>query len=126
MHRRSRAAFTLRHAALGVSLGLLMLTRASTVGAQGAQSAAPAAHWQLGRDLLRELIETNTTQSSGSTTVAAERMAARFRAAGFPAADVQVLGAGPKSGNLLVRYRGSGARKPVLLLAHLDVVEAKR
>ena len=131
MHRRSRAAFTLRHAAFGVSLGLLMLTRATTVGAQGARSAAPAAYRQLGRDLLRELIETNTTQSSGSTTAAAERMAARFRAAGFPAGDVQVIGAGERSKNLVVRYRAPAgrtgrARKPVLLLAHLDVVEARR
>src|SRR6266487_4410357 len=85
---------------------------------------------QLGRDLLRELVETNTTYSAGSTTKAAELLAARFRAAGFPAADVQIVG--PDSGtdakdkNLIVRYRGSGKRRPILLIGHLDVVEARR
>ena len=84
----------------------------------------------LGRSVLRELIETNTTYSAGSTTKAAQLLAARFRAAGFPAADVQVVG--PTSGrdakdaNLVVRYRGSGQRRPVLLIGHLDVVEARR
>ena len=59
-------------------------------------------------------------------TKAAEAVAARLKAAGFPAADVQVLGPDPRKGNLVARYRGTGARKPLLLLAHLDVVEAKR
>jgi acetylornithine deacetylase/succinyl-diaminopimelate desuccinylase-like protein len=96
------------------------------VAAQGTLSP----YQSLGRDLLRELIETNTTYSSGGTTKAAERMAARFRAAGFPAADVQIVG--PDTGrdakdkNLIVRYRGRGARKPILLIGHLDVVEARR
>ena len=84
----------------------------------------------LGRDLLRELVETNTTHSAGSTTKAAEAIAARFRAAGFPAADVQIVGpeSGPdaKDRNVVVRYRGRGARRPVLLIGHLDVVEARR
>ena len=53
-------------------------------------------------------------------------MAARLRAAGFPAADVQVLAPAPRKGNLVARFRGTGARKPLLLLAHLDVVEARR
>jgi acetylornithine deacetylase/succinyl-diaminopimelate desuccinylase-like protein len=77
----------------------------------------------------RELVEINTVDSVGSTTRAAEAMAARFRAAGFPAADVQVLvpPAKPGKGNLVVRYRGAGgAGKPILLLAHLDVVAANR
>jgi acetylornithine deacetylase/succinyl-diaminopimelate desuccinylase-like protein len=82
---------------------------------------------RLGREILQELIETNTTHSTGSTTIAAERIAARFRSAGFPAADVMVLGSADKKGNLVVRYRSpSRVRKPVLLLAHLDVVEARR
>ena len=82
---------------------------------------------QLARDIYRELIEINTAPS-GSTTVAAEAMAARFRAAGFPAADVFVGGPQPTKGNLVVRYRGraGSSRKPILLLAHLDVVEAKK
>ena len=59
-------------------------------------------------------------------TKAAEAVAARLKAAGFPAADIQILGPDPRKGNLVFRYRGTGARKPLLLLAHLDVVEAKR
>ena len=74
---------------------------------------------QLARDLYRQLIEIDTTLSSGSTTVAAEAMAARFKAAGFPDADMFIGGADPKKGNLVVRYRGRGTagRKPTLLLA---------
>ena len=78
------------------------------------------------RAIFKELIEINTTDSVGSTTLAAEAMAARLKAAGFPANDVHVFGPAPKKGNLVARYRGTGARRPVLLLAHLDVVEAKR
>jgi acetylornithine deacetylase/succinyl-diaminopimelate desuccinylase-like protein len=81
---------------------------------------------QLARDIYKQLVETNTTDSVGSTTVAAEAMAARLRAAGFAAADVQVLGPDPRKGNLVARLRGSGKQKPLLLLAHLDVVEAPR
>ena len=77
-------------------------------------------------EIFRELIEINTTDSVGSTTKAAEAMAARLKAAGFAASDVQVLGPDARKGNLIARYRGTGARRPFLLLAHLDVVEAKR
>ena len=81
---------------------------------------------QLVRDLLRELIEINTTHSVGSTGKAAEAMAARLRAAGFTPADVQVLGPRPERANLIARLRGTGARRPLLLISHLDVVEARR
>src|SRR5215813_5008099 len=81
---------------------------------------------QLGHDIYRELIETDTSHSSGDTTKAAELVAARFRAAGFPAEDVQVIGPDKTNKNLVVRYRGTGARQPVAFIAHLDVVEAKR
>jgi acetylornithine deacetylase/succinyl-diaminopimelate desuccinylase-like protein len=84
------------------------------------------AYQQVGRDIYRELIETDTSHSVGDTTKAAELLAARFRAAGFPDADIKVIGKEEKNKNLVVRYRGSGAHPPVLLLAHLDVVEAKR
>ena len=87
---------------------------------------SPSASDRLARDILEELVEINTTDSVGSTTDAAEAMAARLRAAGFPDADVQVLGPNPRKGNLVARYRGTGARRPILLLAHLDVVEAKK
>src|SRR6185436_21155738 len=53
-------------------------------------------------------------------------MAARFKAAGFADADVRVLGPSAKRGNLVVRYRGTGAKRPMILMAHLDVVEARR
>ena len=78
-------------------------------------------------EIFKQLIEINTTDTpSGNVTTAAEAVAARLKAAGFAAADVQVLGPDPRKGNLVARYRGTGARRPILLLAHLDVVEAKR
>ena len=91
-----------------------------------AQQQSATTFHQLGHAILRELIEVNTTASTGSTTTAAEQLATRFKDAGFAAADVEVVGPGVKNRNLVVRYRGTGAHKPVLLLAHLDVVEAKR
>src|SRR5437870_12463771 len=81
---------------------------------------------QLTYDIYKELIEINTTDSIGNTTTAAEAMAARLTSAGFPESDIQVLGPNPRKGNLVARYRGTGRRKPMLLLAHLDVVEALR
>jgi acetylornithine deacetylase/succinyl-diaminopimelate desuccinylase-like protein len=77
-------------------------------------------------DIYRELVEINTTDSVGDTVRAAQAMAARLRDGGLPAQDVQVLSSGPRKGNLVARLPGSGARRPLLLLAHLDVVEAKR
>jgi len=79
------------------------------------------------REIFKELIEINTTDTpNGNVTKAADAVAARLKAAGFPAADMQVLGPDPRKGNLVARLRGTGAKRPVLLLAHLDVVEAKR
>jgi acetylornithine deacetylase/succinyl-diaminopimelate desuccinylase-like protein len=87
-------------------------------------------HQQLAHDIYKELVEINTTTDAdpGGTTQAAEAMAARLRAAGFSGSDVQVLSAGPRDGLIVARLRGSGAagRKPLLLLAHLDVVAARR
>jgi len=93
--------------------------------AQQRQQTSTTFH-QLGHAILRELIETNTTGSTGNTTIAAQQLATRFHDAGIPDADVEVVGPTAKNRNLVVRYRGSGAHKPILLLAHLDVVEAKR
>jgi len=92
---------------------------------------APAARAEdpavaLGRSVFKELIEINTTDSIGSTTKAAEAMKKRLLDAGFPPADVQVLGPRPRKGNLVARLRGSGKKKPVLWICHLDVVEARR
>jgi len=82
----------------------------------------------LGRDIFKQLIEINTTDSIGSTTVAANAMAQRLLEAGFPAADVTVLGPNDRKGNLVARYRGKRGSKlrPILIIAHLDVVEARR
>jgi acetylornithine deacetylase/succinyl-diaminopimelate desuccinylase-like protein len=96
------------------------------VGAALWGAALDDATRQLSRDIFRELIEIDTTDSAGSTTLAAEAMAKRLKDAGFPAGDVQVLGPNDRQGNLVARLRGTGARKPVLLLGHLDVVEARR
>ncbi len=92
----------------------------------GAQPATLAPHQQLLREIYQELIEINTTNSVGDNTKAAEAMARRLIAAGFPAADVQVLAPAPRKGNIVARMRGTGSRRPLLLLAHLDVVEANR
>jgi acetylornithine deacetylase/succinyl-diaminopimelate desuccinylase-like protein len=81
---------------------------------------------QLARDLFKELIEINTTHATGNTTDAANAMAKRLLAAGFAAADIQVVGPNEHNKNLVVRLHGKGDQKPVLYLAHFDVVEAKR
>ncbi|HZI55392.1 MAG TPA: M20/M25/M40 family metallo-hydrolase [Verrucomicrobiae bacterium] len=82
---------------------------------------------QIAHDIFKELIEINTTDTpAGNVTTAAEAMAARFRAAGFPAEDIHVMGPLPNKKNLVVRLRGRGQARPILFLAHLDVVEALR
>ena len=83
-------------------------------------------HHALGREIFKELIETDTTHSTGDTTKAAEALARRFREAGFPAADIAIVGPNATNKNIVLRYRGTGAGQPILFLAHLDVVEAKR
>ncbi len=96
---------------------LLVTVSAATFSAQTAYEA-------LAKDILKQLVEINTTQS-GSTTRAAEAIAARLKTAGFPSEDLRVLGPVPAKGNLVARLRGrSGGGKPIILLAHLDVVEA--
>jgi acetylornithine deacetylase/succinyl-diaminopimelate desuccinylase-like protein len=91
-----------------------------------AQDAVPESDRKLTLEIYRELVETDTTHSTGDTTIAANKIAARLRAGGVPGPDIAVLGPSPKKGNLVARLRGSGAEKPLVLLAHLDVVEAKR
>jgi acetylornithine deacetylase/succinyl-diaminopimelate desuccinylase-like protein len=81
---------------------------------------------QLARAIFQQLIEINTTDSIGNVTTAAEAMAKRLREAGFEEKDIQIAGPRDKKKNLVVRYHGSGARKPVLFIGHLDVVEARR
>ena len=99
---------------------LLVLLASSIVAAQTGPNDARA------REIYKQLVEINTTDTpAGNVTRAAEAVAARMKAAGFAAADMQILGPDPKKGNLVLRWRGTGARKPLLLLAHLDVVDAK-
>jgi acetylornithine deacetylase/succinyl-diaminopimelate desuccinylase-like protein len=81
---------------------------------------------QLAHDIFKQLIEINTTDSVGDNTAAAEAMAQRLRDAGYPDEDIFVGGPVPKKGNLVARLRGTGKFKPVLLMGHLDVVEARR
>lgn len=81
---------------------------------------------QEARAIFQQLIEINTTESSGNVTVAAEAMAKRLLEAGFPEKDVIVAGPNPRKKNLVARYRGTGKRPPVLFIGHLDVVEARR
>ena len=76
--------------------------------------------------IYKELVETNTSHSAGDNTLAAQRMAKHLKEAGFADGDVQILEPFPKKGNLVARLKGDGSKRPLLLLAHLDVVEALR
>ena len=77
-------------------------------------------------DIYKELIEIDTRTATGDTARAADAMARRLRDAGFPEADIRVFSPAPKKGNLVARLRGTGALRPMLLLAHIDVVPASR
>jgi acetylornithine deacetylase/succinyl-diaminopimelate desuccinylase-like protein len=114
MYRRLFAA-----AAAGAWLGCLALTGVARADTTLASNA-------LAHELFKELIEINTTESVGSVTAASEAMARRLRDAGFPDSDIQVLGPNDRKKNLVVRLHGTGKHKPVLLIGHLDVVEARR
>ncbi len=92
----------------------------------GAGAQAPSSHEALARDIYRELIEIRTVHPDGDITAAARAMARRLLEAGFDPADVQVLEPAPLKGNLVARLRGTGQAKPILLLAHIDVVDAKK
>jgi acetylornithine deacetylase/succinyl-diaminopimelate desuccinylase-like protein len=81
---------------------------------------------QMAHDIFKQLIEINTTDSVGNVTTAAEAMAARLRDAGYTEKDLLIAGPREKKKNLVVRLRGTGQRKPILFIGHLDVVEARR
>ncbi|HKD80532.1 MAG TPA: M20/M25/M40 family metallo-hydrolase [Candidatus Angelobacter sp.] len=98
-----------------------------TVSSAALQQNTLSPDHQLARDIFQQLIEINTTDTpAGNVSTATEAMAARFRTAGFPADDVQVLGPLPNKKNLVVRLHGRGTAKPILFIGHLDVVEALR
>ena len=105
---------------------ILLAALACSFAGGGLRAQSDDATNKLARDIYKQLIEINTTDSVGSTTVAAEAMAQRLRDAGYAADDVQVIGPKARKGNLVARLRGTGAQKPMLLICHLDVVEARR
>ena len=84
------------------------------------------ANHQFAHDVFKQLIEINTTDSAGNVTAAAEAMAQRFRDAGFPESDIYMGGPNDRKHNVVVRLHGSGKHRPILLIGHLDVVEANR
>ncbi|MEQ1495829.1 MAG: M20/M25/M40 family metallo-hydrolase [Novosphingobium sp.] len=107
----------------------MMIGASLIAGAAFAQSNAPRPDQTEFRALYKELVETNTTLSAGSCTLASERMAARLGAAGIPDSQMTLFAVPehPKDGGLVVVYPGtSKTLKPMLLLAHVDVVEARR
>src|ERR1700687_1439708 len=104
-----------------VLLFCAVMSCSSAVSAQGPEQTN-----QLARDIFKQLIEINTTDSVGNVTTAAEAMAKRLRDGGFAASDMQLLGPNERKRNLVVRMRGTGEHKPVLMIGHLDVVEAHR
>ncbi|WP_257547944.1 M20/M25/M40 family metallo-hydrolase [Sphingopyxis sp. DBS4] len=106
-----------------------LLASALLMATPGLAQEAPRPDQLAFRDLYKELVETNTTLSSGSCTLAAERMAARLKAAGFADDQLTLFSTPehPKEGGLVAVYPGTSKRaKPILLIAHIDVVEAKR
>jgi len=119
-------------AVLGVAVSLSLAATAAPPAVPApttsttAQVTAPERDRVRGREILKEMIETDTTSAQGDTTIVAENLAKRFLAAGFAPADVMVLGDNPKKRSLVVRLHGRGERPPVLLFAHLDVVAALR
>jgi acetylornithine deacetylase/succinyl-diaminopimelate desuccinylase-like protein len=109
-----------------IAAAAILLT---VVGGPTAQAAAPAADEAAFRALFKELVEINTTRSVGNCTQAAEAMQRHLLAAGIPAGDMQILAPpeAPNDGALVAVLRGRDRSvKPILLLAHIDVVEARR
>ncbi|MGA9356356.1 MAG: M20/M25/M40 family metallo-hydrolase, partial [Terriglobales bacterium] len=117
--------FRQRFASALLCLVFPLLLAIQQANAQKTVQPDEATH-RLAHDMFKQLIEINTTDSVGSVTAAAEAMAQRFRDAGFPESDIHVLGPNDRKKNLVVRLHGSGKHKPVLLIGHLDVVEARR
>jgi acetylornithine deacetylase/succinyl-diaminopimelate desuccinylase-like protein len=91
-----------------------------------ASTMPPEADQRLAHDIYKEIIEIKSGYTTGATTPVVDAVAKRLRAAGFPDSDIFIGGVIPTKANLVVRYHGTGKLKPILLLAHIDVVEAKR
>src|SRR5258707_7735966 len=102
---------------------LACLALASSALAQQPDSA----YHQMAHDVFKQLIEINTTDTpAGNVTTATEAMQQRFKDAGFPDADLHLLGPNDRKKNLVVRLHGNGSKRPVLIIGHIDVVEARR
>jgi acetylornithine deacetylase/succinyl-diaminopimelate desuccinylase-like protein len=115
-----------RRASCGHLCSALLAAFVAVASAASVRAETLNPQQQLAFDIYKELLEIDTTTATGDTGQAAEAMAARLRAGGFAEADVLVFSPAPRKGNLVARLRGTGARKPILLLAHLDVVPARR
>ena len=110
-----------------LTVPLLALTLAAAAAPTPPPSPTPPpAERRAALEIFRELVEIDTTHEHGSTAPAAEAIAKRLRAAGIPDGDVRIVGPSPTKQNLVARLHGSGRRPPLLLLGHLDVVEARR
>ncbi len=124
--RHSVPAMNIRFRRTAAAISTSIVAGAFPVMGHAQQALTP--NQRLAHDVYKQLIEINTMDSVGSVTKAVDAMAARFRAAGFPAKDIHILTppGHPTKANLIVRYHGTGTEKPLLLLAHLDVVAALR
>jgi acetylornithine deacetylase/succinyl-diaminopimelate desuccinylase-like protein len=117
----------MRHALRTVLVVAMLLLGDPQCARENAEGAVRDASSErlLARDLLRQLVQIDTTPPNGCTK-ASEMLAARLRSAGFSESDVLLLGSRPDRQNLVIRLRGCGQAKPILLIAHLDVVAAPR
>ena len=105
---------------------ILSLCTLLVVQTANAQRNIPEDDRELLHEIYKELIEYKTTVEEENNTIAAEGMAAWLQAAGFPAEDIFIGGALPHKGNVVARYRGTGVKEPIVMMAHLDVVTAER
>jgi acetylornithine deacetylase/succinyl-diaminopimelate desuccinylase-like protein len=109
-----------------VIASILVGSVASAQTSPTSRAMPPEQDQQLAHSIYKEIIEIQSGYTTGATTPVAEAVARRLREAGFDEHDIFVGGAAPNKMNLVVRYHGTGHRRPILLLAHTDVVEAKR
>jgi acetylornithine deacetylase/succinyl-diaminopimelate desuccinylase-like protein len=128
VQRRAATAAMLLVALLGGGGAGAQQQPAQPLPTAPAANLAPPAQQARFRAIYKELVETNTTDSAGSCTNAANAMAAHLRRGGYADSDIHLLvhPGNPAKGNLVARLKGTGEKKPLLLLAHMDVVEAKR
>lgn len=112
---------------LALCASLAAISSARAQGTTPRPNVLPLEYQQIAAAVITEAVNTNTTASTGSTTALARKLQARLIAAGYPARDIHIVGADRRNQNLVVRLRGAPTgKKPILLAAHLDVVEAKR